>query len=101
MGIGDALEIDLIGVNLFHTAVFNRDDVVVEDHAAVAFEFFDDLIQAIFVEKAHKRQAEGDAAPVLAAEFVMHEDFIAPALHLLFYQGDVDAYAVFPRRNGL
>lgn len=53
MRVGDFFEIDLIGIDLFHAAVFDGDDMVVENHATVLLEFFDDLIQAGFVEIAH------------------------------------------------
>ena len=101
MRVGDFLEIDLLGVDFLHAAVFNRVDVVVEHLAAIGFEFANDFVQAVFVEVADKRQAEGDAATVLAAKLVVLQHFIAPSLHLLLDQRNVDAHAWYPRCDSL
>ena len=101
MWIGDFLEVNLRRVYRLHAAVFNRDDVVVKHLAAISLEFSHDFVEPLFVQIADQWQAKSDTAPVLAAEFVMHQDFIAPALHLLFNQRNVDTATRYPESDGL
>ena len=49
MRVSDFLEVDLCGVNGFHAAVFDGDDVVVKHLAAVSLKLGHDFVQPFFV----------------------------------------------------
>ena len=75
--------------------------MVVKHHTAIRFVLGHDLVQPLLVKVAHQWQSKCDTAPILTAKLVMLKHFIAPALHLLFDQFNVNAHIGLPWCNGL
>ena len=68
MRICNFLEIDLYGVNCFHTAAFNGIDMVVEHHTAISLKLTNAFVQPVFAKECNQWQAKDDGFVVIVGQ---------------------------------